>query len=193
MPNSTQQKWDKIYSQSREQPAVAVQVVSENLHLVPSVGRGLELACGRAANSFAFARQGIDMDAWDISPVVIEQVQQQAQLENLNVMGAARDVVAHPPESNCYDVVVVSHFLERGMINLIVDTLKPGGLLFYQTFTQTKVNASGPSKSDWRLADGELLTMFAALQPVIYREEGLLGDTARGLRNEAFLVARKAG
>jgi len=191
MTNPTREKWDKIYSEGGEQHVPAVRVVEENLHLAPNSGRGLELACGRAANSFAFAERGLEMDAWDISPVVIELVNDNARKRGLAVHGEARDVVANPPESGLYDLVVASHFLERDMTSIIIDALKPGGLLFYQTFTQTKVSDTGPSKPEWRLADGELLTMFAPLIPLVYREEGLQGDITQGLRSEALLVAKK--
>lgn len=189
--NPTQDKWNRIYSETDEQAVPALRVVAENLHLLPASGKGLELACGLAANSFAMAGRGLEMDAWDISDVAIEAVNQRAAQENISVKGEPRDVVANPPEGESYDVIVVTHFLDRGIAQTILDSLKPGGLLFYQTFTQTYVTLSGPKKADWRLADGELLSLFAPLRPLVYREEGLVGDTADGFRNEALLVAQK--
>ena len=76
-------------------------------------------------------------------------------------------------------------------VRYIHTTLRPGGLLFYQTFTRTAVSDAGPQKDEWRLADGELLTMFAPLRPVVYREEGRIGALDRGFRDKALLVAVK--
>lgn len=191
MSNPTREKWDNIYSKSREQVASPVAVVAENLHLLPETGLGLELACGLAANSFALAGQGLSMEAWDISPVVVEQVNQRAETEGVNVSAAARDVVEQPPEPAHYDVVVVSRFLDRSITASIIDCLKPGGLVFYQTFSQTRVGEGGPSSMAFRLADNELLTLFAGFKVLVYREEGLQGDTSKGFRNEAMLVAQK--
>ncbi len=191
MSNPTREKWDKIYSKDREQMASATAVVRENLHLLPESGVGLELACGLAANSFALAGQGLKMDAWDISPVAVEQVNQRAVAEAVNVTAVARDVVEQPPEQGRYDLVVVSHFLDRSIITSIIDCLKPGGLVFYQTFSQTRVSEGGPSNMDFRLADNELLSLFAGLKVLLYREEGLQGDTRKGFRNEAMLIAQK--
>jgi len=193
MTDPTREKWDKIYSQSNEQVVPAMRVVQENLHLLPASGVGLELACGLAANSFALAAAGLVMDAWDISPVAIEQVNRRAATEGVKLRGEVRDVVGHPPEAGHYDLVVVSHFLDRGIVPAIIDCLKPGGLVFYQTFTQTRVSAGGPSNMAFRLADNELLTLFGGFKVLVYREEGLQGDTARGFRNEALLVAQKPG
>lgn len=192
MTDPTREKWDRIYSQTREQAVPAMAVVRENLHLLPESGLGLELACGLAANSFALAEAGFSMDAWDISPVAIEQVNQRAAKTGLSVRGEARDVISDPPENEHYDLVVVSHFLDRSIIPVIINCVKPGGLVLYQTFTQTSVSDGGPSNKGFRLADNELLNLFAGLKLLVYREEGLHGDTSKGFRNEAMLVAQKS-
>lgn len=194
MSDSSREKWDKIYSDSHhsEYDPPAVRVVTENLHLLPASGKGLELACGLAANSFAIAACGIEMEAWDISAVAAERVNLRAAQRGAKVCGSARDVVTHPPADDSYDIVVVSHFLDRAIVPAIIRALKPGGLLFYQTFTRARVSDNGPKRDEWRLGEGELLTLFAELRPLVYREEGLVGDTAKGFRNEALLVAQKA-
>ena len=191
MSDPTREKWDKIYSKSREQAVPAMAVVQENLHLLPESGLGLELACGLAANSFALAEAGLSMDAWDISPVAVEQVNRRATDLSANVRAEARDVIKNPPESAHYELVVVSHFLDRSIIPAIINCLKPGGLVFYQTFTQTRVSESGPSNMEFRLADNELLSLFAGFKVLVYREEGQQGDTGKGFRNEAMFVGQK--
>ncbi len=189
MSNATQEKWDRHYQAKAE--ATAVAVVSDNVHLLPPSGRGVELACGLAANAFLLADKGLTMEAWDISPVAIEQVNAKARAQGSAVRAEVRDLVESPPDVGGYDVVVVSRFLERTLAPSIRDALKPGGLLFYQTYTRTKVSDGGPGRDEWRLADNELLTLFGPMQVLVYREEGCVGDTSRGFRNEAMLVARK--
>ncbi|MDZ7748090.1 MAG: hypothetical protein U5K43_03940 [Halofilum sp. (in: g-proteobacteria)] len=49
----------------------------------------------------------------------------------------------------------------------------------------------GPRREQFRLAEGELLSLFASLRVLVYREEGDAGDTGLGLRDEAQLVARR--
>lgn len=185
----TRQKWDGHYREAADVPAM--RVVAENLHLAPTRGQGLELACGLAANAFLLAQHGLQMDAWDISPVAIERVNQDAQRRGLPVHGAARDVMQQPLAPASYDVIVVTHFLERALAPQIISALRPAGLLFYQTFTRTRISEGGPNKDEWRLADGELLQLFSELRPLVYREEALVGDVRRGFRNEALLVAQK--
>jgi tellurite methyltransferase len=65
-------------------------------------------------------------------------------------------------------------------------------LLFYQTFMHTRNDYSrGPKNPEFCLMDNELLHLFADLQLIVYREEGDIGDTTQGFRDEAMLIARK--
>ncbi len=184
------EKWDRYYSEA-EAGSVA-RVVSENRHLLPTTGVGLELACGLAENAFVAAEQGISMEAWDISPVAVERINQRAADTALPVSGQICDLYKEPPQAAHYDLIIVTHFLERDLAAVISAALRPGGLLFYQTFTRSQVGSSGPSNRAFRLAEGELLQLFSELRPVVYREEGRIGTLEAGFRNEALLVAQRA-
>ena len=72
-----------------------------------------------------------------------------------------------------------------------MQALKPGGLIYYQTFTRQHVSNRGPQRTEFRLADQELLQLFSGLQVLFYREEGRAGDLQKGLRDEAMLVGRR--
>jgi tellurite methyltransferase len=187
---TTQDKWDKRYRETGLPGAPAV-VLLENVHLLPRYGTALDLACGLGANSLLLAERGLQTHAWDISPVAIEKLRTIAVERQLPIVTEVKDALRDPIPAAQFDVVVVAHYLERALTQTIIDALKVGGLLFYQTFTRTAVSVEGPQKDEWRLADGELLTMFEPLRPVVYREEGCIGDISQGLRNKALLVAVK--
>ncbi len=187
-----ERKWNEIYSQAAPEAMQPVAVLSENLHLLPAAGRALELACGLGANAIALARTGLATQAWDISQVAVDKLNRFARDQGLSLVAEARDVMAEPPVADSFDVIVVSHYLERGLAPAIMAALKPGGLLFYQTFTrEVTEDYTGPSNPDFRLERGELLRLFAGLTPLVYREEALVGDLRRGWRNEAMLVAQR--
>ncbi len=189
---SERDKWDRRYREGDGRGAQPARVLTENLHLLPAVGCALDLACGLAANALLLAKCGLEACAWDFSAVAIEQVRAHAQERGLRVAAEVRDVVQQPPEPMSFDVIVVSRFLERALVPFLVASLKPEGLLFYQTLTRARVDETGPANDLYRLAENELLRMFSSLQVLVYREEGLVGDIRRGFRNEAMLVARKA-
>lgn len=186
-----QQKWDARYQQPESDLPVAAEVLSQNLHLLPKTASALDLACGRGGNALLLAARGLTVKAQDISPVVIAQLQQTAQKLNLAITAEASDVLATPPAAEQYDVLVVSYYLERSLATKLINALKPGGLLFYQTWCRQKTTGRGPSNPDYLLADNELLSLFAGLKVRVYREEAQLGDIAAGCRDVAMLVAQR--
>jgi tellurite methyltransferase len=187
---TTQDRWDSRYREA-DLPGAPATVLLENAHLLPHRGTALDLACGLGANSLFLAEHGLQTHAWDISPVAIEKLRAIAVARKLPVVAEVKDAVHDVIPPAQFDVVVVAHYLERVLTQAIIGALKMGGLLFYQTFTRTAVSDAGPQKDEWRLADGELLTMFAPLRPLVYREEGRIGDIGRGFRDKALLVAVK--
>jgi tellurite methyltransferase len=185
-----QEKWNKRYASAQGAPR-AVQVLRENRHLLPSAGEALDLACGLGGNALLLARAGLKVQGWDQSPVAIERLRSCAQADHLPVKAMVRDVIAQPPVAASFDVIVVSYFLQRELGPVLCAALRPGGLLFYQTFVKDKVSPQGPNNPEFLLAENELLTLFAPLRLRLYREEGMLGDITQGLRNEALLVGQK--
>jgi tellurite methyltransferase len=183
-------KWDERYTRSDRVPVPAM-VLANNLHLLPPAGKALDLACGLGANALLLAEQGLETTAWDLSPVAIERLQERAKACGLHVEADLRDVQLHPPAPDAFDVVVVSHFLDRKLIPAIGAALRPGGVLFYQTFTREAITDCGPSNPAFRLETNELLRLGAELVIRFYREEGRLGDITRGTRDVAMLIAQR--
>ena len=190
MNDETRQKWDAIYGKSDKTHGAPARVLAENYHLLPGQGRALEVACGRGGNALFLAAHGLETWAWDISPIAIESLAAEAKRLKYQMHTEARDIMQQPPEGGSFDVVVVSHFLERGLVQLLREALRPQGLLFYQTFTRKKVSDRGPSNPDFRLLDNELLHLCDGMRILVYREEGLVGDLEHGFRDLAFVVAQ---
>ena len=185
-----QTKWDRRYNQSHDKPKAA-SVLVDYSYLLPTKGEALDLACGRGGNALFLAEQGLQVEAWDISPVAIAQLNQSAKEKQLPVDGQVRDVILDPPQANSIDVLVVSLFLERSLCPKLISALKPGGILFYQTYCQKKIIEQGPNNPNYLLADNELLQLFSALKVRIYHEDAQLGNPQKGIRNQALLIAEK--
>ena len=181
-------KWDQRHRDSSQRPAAA-QVLVQNQHLLPARGLALDLACGLGGNALLLAETGLRVGAWDLSAVAIERLRNTAIASGLtNLQAEVRDVEARPPTIASFDVIVVSNFLERRLVVALIAALKPGGLLFYQTFTRIAVTERGPPNPLYRLADNELLGLFGDLKIRFYREENRLGDLRQGHRDVAMLV-----
>ncbi len=190
MDEKARKKWNDIYSKERSSESLAVTVLRDNLHLLPESGRALDLACGLGANALLLANRGFDTHAWDCSDIALEKLLERAASEGLTIKTELRDVVENPPEKNSFDIIVVSRFLDRSIINNIIDAVKTGGLIFYQTYTVNKLDTYGPTSVEYLLKENELLDLFSSLSILFYREDGQTGDMSSGNRNEAMLVSK---
>lgn len=185
------EKWNQKYLSAKGTIPEPALVLKENVHLLPTKGNTLDLACGRGGNALFLARLGLTVSAWDFSTVAIDKLKQLAETEKLSVNAEVRDVSQEPPGHNSFDVIVVSYFLDREIANKLVEALKPHGILFYQTYTQDKTSEVGPKNPDYLLKENELLGLFRRLKVRVYREEKLCGNTKKGLRNEALFIGQK--
>lgn len=184
-------KWDRIYGQADVCESLPAPVVSDNAFLLPKRGKALDLACGLGANACFLAAAGLEVEAWDVSAVALAKLEAFAVRERLPIHPQRLFIDANCLVGRRFDVIVVSRFLDRTLNHAIIKSLTPGGLLFYQTFTQTKVSDQGPANPDYLLAEQELLTLFAPLRILYYRDNGSVGDVAGGLRNEAQFIGQK--
>lgn len=187
MDNTDQGKWDRRYLDSHTEPRAASVLVA-NRHLLPTSGMALDLACGLGGNALLLAEHGLEVEAWDISPVAVDKLR--GLCGGLAVKARTLDLMTAPLPTNRFEVIVVSYFLQRSLVPAIIAALRPGGLLFYQTFNHIQLGR-GPSNPDYRLQENELLKLFAGLNIRYYREDATAGDATQGVRDEALLVAQK--
>ena len=184
-------KWNHIYNESGQECYPVIQVLIENDFLLPVTGTALDLACGLGANAIFLAELGLAVTAWDISSVAIDKLTAYAVQQGLNINARQKKITAESFNGCCFDVIVVSRFLDRSLSDAIIGALKPDGLLFYQTFTREKTSRKPPNNPDYLLAENELLDMFSPLRVIFYRENALIGEHLRGLRNEAQFIGQK--
>lgn len=184
-------KWDTKYKDPVKKDLSACDVLTENFHLLPKNGTALDYAAGLGGNAIFLAERNLISHAWDISSIAVNKLKQVSAEKHLSVITEVRDVEVNPPKATSFDVIVVSFFLHRATFAKLIAGLRPGGLLFYQTFTQEKVSQQGPTNPDYLLKKNELLGLCSSLEILVYREEGVCGDISEGRRNTAMIVARK--
>ena len=191
MRNRIKNKWDKYYSSNIKTSAPPSEVLFFNQHLLPSKGAALDLACGYGSNSICLANNKLNVTAWDISQLALQELSIRSKDLGLVINCEARDVLQYPPEPNTFDVIVVSKFLDRQLIKHIRRAIKPNGLIFYQTFIKDKIDKLGPKNPDYQLNKNELLEFFNDWKLIFYREDGKTGNSKREFRNEAMIIAQK--
>lgn len=192
MRSEAENKWNRCYQNADTGAELTpCAVLGQYGYLLPEQGLALDLACGLAGNAFYLAAQKLDVHAVDISQVAIDAVNAKAKALDVPVKGIVRDIEALGLDSQAYDVIVVSYFLNRQLMPDVISHLAPGGLLFYQTWAEEKVAEIGPRNPDFLLKRGELLDFCKSMKIVHYHEESLLGDPDEGIRNQAMIIAQR--
>lgn len=183
-------KWDQRYA-GRTEPGEPLRLLREHTHLLPETGRALDLACGLGANARFLAQRGFHCEGWDISSVALKALADWRGPRGEQVHTCRRDVEAQPPEPERFDLIVVSDFLHRPGCTALAAALKPGGLLFYHTWSADKCTASGPGNPDFLLGPNELLHLFPHLHVRFYQHLSRSGDLRQGDRDHASLIAQQ--
>ncbi|MEN9848489.1 MAG: hypothetical protein RL368_1229, partial [Pseudomonadota bacterium] len=166
MEHNTAKDWNQRYQSARTLPTACFSL-QKYAYLLPKTGKALDLACGLGGNALFLAQWGLECSAWDFSAQAITQLQQLAQDLALPVHAEVRDVVLNPPAANSFDVIVVSHFLDRDLAEPLKKALTKGGILIYQTFSREAVDLDSPPRNPaYRLAAGELLSLFSGLKVI---------------------------
>jgi 2-polyprenyl-3-methyl-5-hydroxy-6-metoxy-1,4-benzoquinol methylase len=178
-----------------EGPGGTAEVLLRNVHLVPAGAKVLDLACGRGGNALWLAEYGLEVHAWDFSPVAIRRLAAAAAERGLTISAQVRDVIERPPAPTSFDMIVATFFLERALMPALAAALRPRGRLFYQTFTREGIPGIGPDNAAYRLAPNELLSAFPGLRLRYYREDGSAPHAraygGEALPGQALLVAER--
>jgi SAM-dependent methyltransferase len=88
-----------------------------------------------------------------------------------------------------FDLVINFNYLNRDLSARIVDSLKPGGVLIYETLTRDHLKWKPDFNPAFLLEPGELAAMFTKLTLLKYRERDLLEGERR--RSVASLIGRR--
>lgn len=184
-------KWNQRHQQ-RSMPVPACKVLQEHCDLLPASGTALDLACGLGGNAVLLAKSGLSCAALDISDIALIRLHDYAQEQKLSIhtelVNIENDNFTLAPQ--CYDVIVVSYFLYRPLFSALAAALKPGGLLFYQTFVNAGVkDQAGPKNKSFYLSERELLSQFQNLDIRYYCERA--NDDGLNASTVAELIACK--
>jgi hypothetical protein len=79
-----------------------------------------------------------------------------------------------PLKAEQFDAVVVTHYLWRPLMTALLASIRPGGLLIYQTFNQSHARFGRPSRPEFLLQHGELLRICQNAQMHIVAYEDLV-------------------
>jgi tellurite methyltransferase len=195
-PDTAREKWNQRYARDPATtfPDTPAEWLVEHRALLtcrPTGGRALDLACCDGRNARFLAELGFEVDAVDISDVVIARLTPAAEARRLSVRPRVADLerAADLPIDH-YDVVVNFNYLQRSLFGGLARALRRGGLLFFETFGRAQIDDLGHDlRPEFVLGDNELLRAFGGLH-VRHYLEGVAERSGRP-RGVASLVAER--
>ncbi len=139
--------------------------------LVPAGATVLDIAAGKGRHTRFFAARGHAVTAVD------RDVSGLTAADNVEVIAAdLEDGSPLPLAGRKFGAVVVTNYLHRPLLPMLLDSVGPGGVLLYETFMIGNERFGKPSRPEFLLKDGELLELVRSRFSVIAYEARTISE-----------------
>ena len=159
-------------------------------HLLRAGGTVLDVACGQGRHTRWFTTRGHLVTGVDRSREALDSLSDLASDGRARLVQADIENGPWPfmdgKQPGQFDAVVVTNYLWRPLLPLIVQSLAMNGVLLYETFAVGNAGVGKPSRPDFLLAPGDLLLLCSGLRIVAY-EDGFLESPARFVQRIAAI------
>ncbi len=139
--------------------------------LVPAGAAVLDVAAGRGRHALYFAGRGHHATALDRD---VSRIDAAAEIEI--VQADLEDGSPWPLPGRKFGAVIVTNYLHRLLLPVLIDAIEPGGVLLYETFMEGNERFGKPSRPDFLLKDGELLELVRGKFSVVAYEARLISE-----------------
>lgn len=139
--------------------------------LIAAGGTVLDLACGRGRHSRLLAGMGCSVEAVDRDGEALGTL---ADLDHVTTRCADLEGGPWPYGGRDFAGIVVTNYLWRPLLPLLLAALAPDGVLIYETFMLGHERFGKPSNPAFLLRPGELLDVVRTRLTVVAFEQGEL-------------------
>ena len=146
----------------------------------------LDLACGHGRNGLYLLDKEIPVTFADINNEALKHIQDSVNSDDENQSRLAQywqvdfeqatsflQESSHPLYKKKFAAVLVFRYLHRPLFDLIKESIKPGGIIIYETFTEQQAQFGRPKNPDFLLKSGELCEVFSGWQ-ILHSFEGVI-------------------
>ncbi len=163
-------RWDNKYGSDTylfgEKP---IPFLVENVHLLPTKGKVLDIAMGEGRNGVYLATQGFDVVGLDISAKGLEKAHRLAKKNNVTIETRVVDLESFTLAPNTYDVILCTYYMQRDLYKQFQSALKPGGMIVVETYNIDYMKYAR-FKREWALDTNELLELFKGMRVLRYQD-----------------------
>lgn len=151
-------------------------ILSEQVKLADDSNRPdvLDIGCGGGRDAIFMAKNRMNVIAIDHEQKVLKRSKALANLSGANVKFKCCDIKKQDclPDKQ-FDVITVVRFLNRESYDYIINQLKPGGVVLFQTFVEGVEAFGSPKNPNFILRKGELAEVFRDFDIIVDRMETL--------------------
>lgn len=137
--------------------------------LITAGGRVLDVACGSGRHARLLAGMGYRVDAVDRDGQALAALE---DISGLTTRLADLEGDTWPYNAASFDGVIVTNYLHRPRFDVLIDALKSGGVLIYETFMVGNEMLGKPANPDFLLQPDELLARVRPRLTVAAFEQG---------------------
>lgn len=156
---------DEVQHPQVEEPSAWVERWAD---LIAPDGTILDVACGGGRHARWFAVRGYRVDAVDRDAGRIARLM---DVRGVTPLCADLEGGGWPYGGRTFDGIVVTNYLHRPLLPLLIEAVAPAGVLIYETFAAGNERFGRPSNPDFLLKPGELLeAVRGALRVIAYED-----------------------
>jgi SAM-dependent methyltransferase len=126
-------------------------------------GLALDFACGYGRHTHLLASEGFTVVSCDLAFDGLQAIKRYSPYGSCVCMNAHADL---PFRDHSFNLVLITHYVQKGLLSRITKLISPGGFLIYETF--------GGQGENWRL-----LPVAGELEDELAPDFSVLKKTAR--------------
>lgn len=178
--------WDERY---RNEPPPVDPGVFVRDELAPQLGmpgRAIDLAGGAGRHAIWLAQRGWEVTLLDSSTVALDLAAERAVALGVDLTLVHADLTLDPIPPGPWDLVLLTHYLQRDLFPEVAGLLAPGGIFAYSIATVRNLERHERPPRRALLDENEAPRLAGPLEIVFYAEGWSAAD-----RHEARVIARR--
>lgn len=153
--------------------------------LVPAGRSVLDVACGSGRHTRLFLDKGYPVVAVDIDLAGVADLRGHPAA---TLIAADLETAPWPFSGQLFGGIVVTNYLWRPLLPLMIECIRPGGVLIYDTFAVGQERFGKPRNPDHLLRPGELLEAVRGRLTVRAYEHGEVAEPKPAVRQRICAV-----
>ena len=145
----------------------------------------LDFASGNGRNSIHLAGKNRNVTAIDKDSMKLVQYD---HFEYINTICFDLETNQNwPLKEKYYDIIIVVNYLYRPKIKKLINLLKNGGYLFYETFSVGNQRYGSPKNLNFLLQDRELINLFSKKNEILSYFDGKIVEEKISIKQRCLI------